>query len=54
MEKEKIDKFLEFYKPLEGYEKGEGQTFLNRLFNLFGYEDCHDAGGKFEKRTKVD
>ncbi len=50
---EKINKFIDFTKSLEGYEKGEAQTFLNRLFQAFGHADCHDAGGKFEKRTKV-
>ncbi|MDM8541499.1 N-6 DNA methylase [Desulfococcaceae bacterium HSG9] len=50
---EKIKKFIEFTKSLEGYEKGEAQTFLNRLFKAFGHADCHAAGAKFEKRTKV-
>ncbi len=49
---EKIDTFIAFTKTIEGYEKGEAQTFLNRLFQIFGYADCHDAGGKFEKRIK--
>lgn len=53
MDELKINEFLEFFRTLEGYEKGEAQTFLNRLFQLFGYADCHSAGGKFEKRTKV-
>ena len=50
---ERINKFIDFTKGLEGYEKGEAQTFLNRLFHAFGHADCHEAGGKFEKRTKV-
>jgi len=49
----KIKTFTEFAKSLEGYEKGEAQTFLNRLFQAFGYLDFHDAGGEFEKRIKV-
>ncbi len=49
----KINKFIEFTKNLEGYEKGEAQTFLNRLFQAFGHADCHEAGAVFEKRTKV-
>ncbi len=49
----KINKFIEFTKSLEGYEKGEAQTFLNRLFQAFGHVDCHEAGAVFEKRTKV-
>ncbi|MDM8566511.1 N-6 DNA methylase [Candidatus Halobeggiatoa sp. HSG11] len=48
-----ITKFIEFTKTLEGYEKGEAQTFLNRLFQAFGHVDCHEAGAVFEKRTKV-
>ncbi len=50
---EKIDNFTTFIKTLEGYEKGEAQTFLNRLFQIFGYADCHDAGARFEKRIKT-
>lgn len=50
---ERINKFIEFTKSLDGYEKGEAQTFLNRLLQAFGHADCHDAGGKFEKRIKV-
>lgn len=50
---EKINKFIEFTKSLDGYEKGEAQTFLNRLFQAFGHADCHEAGATFEKRTKV-
>ena len=49
----KIKTFTEFAKKIEGYEKGEAQTFLNRLLQVFGYIDCHDAGGEFEKRIKV-
>ncbi len=49
----KIKVFLEFANNLEGYEKGEAQTFLNRLLHLFGYADCYDADGQFEKRIKV-
>ncbi|MEZ4525375.1 MAG: hypothetical protein R2941_05580 [Desulfobacterales bacterium] len=41
---ERIENFTAFAKTLEGYEKGEAQTFLNRLFQIFGYADCHDAG----------
>ncbi|MGE0087786.1 MAG: DNA methyltransferase [Desulfococcaceae bacterium] len=50
---ERIDNFIAFAKTLEGYEKGEAQTFLNRLFQIFGYADCHDAGARFEKRIKT-
>jgi hypothetical protein len=50
---ERIENFLIFTKKLEGYEKGASQTFLNRLIQIFGYSDCHDAGGKFEKRIKI-
>ena len=51
--KERIDNFTAFAKTLEGYEKGEAQTFLNRLFQVFGYADCHEAGARFEKRIKT-
>jgi len=50
--KDRLADFLEFYKTIEGYEKGEGQLFINRLFVLFGFKDATDAGGKFEYRNK--
>lgn len=53
MDNAKLQEFIKFSNSIEGYEKGEAQTFLNRLFQAFGYVDCHDAGGIFEKRTKI-
>lgn len=54
MEESLIKDFIEYAKTVEGYEKGEGQTFLNRFWNVFGYRDVHDAGGKFEDKVKID
>lgn len=54
MEESLIKDFIEYAKTVEGYEKGEGQTFLNRFWNVFGYRDVHDASGKFEDKVKID
>lgn len=51
---EQIQDFISFAKKLEGYEKGEGQTFLNRFVRVFGYQDVYDAGGIFEDRIKIE
>lgn len=32
-----------------GYEKGEAQIFLDRLFKAFGHEGVREAGGNLEK-----
>lgn len=49
-----IKSFVDFVNSAEKYEKGEGQTFLNKLWRVLGYEDVYDAGGRFEDRVKVD
>jgi len=33
----------------QGYEKGEGQIFLNEFFKAFGYEGAKEAGAHFEE-----
>jgi hypothetical protein len=38
---------------LDGDEKGEAQTFLDRLFKAFGHVGVIEAGGKFEKRLRA-
>jgi N-6 DNA Methylase. len=40
------------HSHLDGDEKGEAQTFLDRLFKAFGHDGVIEAGGKFEKRLR--
>ena len=35
-----------------GDEKGEAQTFLDRLFQALGHKGCLDVGGTPEKKGK--
>ncbi len=37
----------------EGRERGEAQTYLNRFFQCFGYDDVMGAGGTFENAQKA-
>lgn len=39
-------------KHLRGDEKGEAQTFLDRLFRAFGHEGAIEAGAVYEDRVK--
>ena len=41
--------FIDYSKSLNGYEKGEAQLFLDRLFQAFGHKGCHEAGARFDK-----
>ncbi|NEQ97861.1 MAG: class I SAM-dependent DNA methyltransferase [Cyanothece sp. SIO2G6] len=49
---EQLHKFVQFCQTLEGDEKGEAQTFLDRWFRAFGHEGAIEAGAVFEKRIK--
>ncbi len=40
-------------KNMEGYEKGEAQLFLERLFQSFGHEGLLEAGAGLEARIKI-
>lgn len=53
-DKEAIKDFIDFVKRAKKYEKGEGQTFLNKLWRVFGYKDVDDANGHFEDQIKID
>lgn len=45
--------FIEWVdKNIEGYEKGEAQIFLDRMFKALGHEGAKEAGGKFEDGLK--
>ncbi len=37
---------------LRGDEKGEAQSFIDRLFRAFGHEGVQDAGAEFESRLR--
>ena len=54
MDLAKITDFIHFAAALRGDEKGEAQTFCDRLFKLFGHSGFVDAGGTFEARVKFD
>ncbi|EKE03960.1 MAG: hypothetical protein ACD_20C00124G0012 [uncultured bacterium] len=49
-----ISKFIEYNKLLKGYEKGEGQVFLERLFQAFGHEGLAESGVILEYKLKID
>ncbi len=49
---ESAREFVVACQPLKGDEKGEAQTFLNRFFRVFGYEDAIAAGATFEERVE--
>jgi len=43
--------FLDFVKTLQGDEKSEAQTFLDRLFKALGHAGAQEAGATFEYRV---
>ncbi|MBY6058600.1 class I SAM-dependent DNA methyltransferase [Leisingera daeponensis] len=49
---EKIKKFQEYAKKLDGDEKGEAQVFCDRLFQAFGHDGYKEAGATLEYRIK--
>ncbi len=46
-----IPPFLDFVKTLQGDEKSEAQTFLDRLFRALGHPGAKEAGATFEYRV---
>ncbi len=54
MDPQQITDFIDFAASLKGDEKGEAQTFCDRLFRLFGHRGFINAGGTFEARVKFD
>lgn len=52
MQEQQITEFIDFASRLQGDEKGEAQTFCDRLFRLFGHSGFREAGGIFEARVK--
>lgn len=53
MDKHDIEDFVSFVKTnLSGDEKGQAQTFCDRLFRAFGHQGIYEANGQFELRVK--
>jgi len=51
----KLESFVEYVKQnMKGYEKGEAQLFLERLFQAFGHEGLLEVGAGLEKQIKID
>lgn len=50
----KLDNFVKYVREnMKGYEKGEAQLFLERLFQSFGHEGLLEAGAGLEKQIKI-
>lgn len=53
MNKQDIEEFVAFVKDnLTGDEKGQAQTFCDRLFRAFGHQGLYEAKGQMELRVK--
>lgn len=53
MKKQNIEEFVAFVKDnLTGDEKGQAQTFCDRLFRAFGHQGLYEAKGQMELRVK--
>ena len=54
MRKKEIDAFVSFVKnDLNGDERGQAQTFCDRLFRAYGQKGIYEAQGKLEARIKI-
>lgn len=47
-----LNAFIEYWKILDGDEKGEAQVFCDRLFQAFGHKGYKEAGATLEYRVK--
>ena len=53
MRRQDIDDFVSYVKDnLSGDEKGQAQTFCDRLFRAFGQKGIYEASGQMEVRVK--
>lgn len=52
MDAKQLELFIDFANSLKGDEKGEAQTFCDRLFRAFGHKGFVEAGGIYEARVK--
>lgn len=48
-ETQALEEFSRWVKTLRGNEKSEAQTFINRLYQAWGWSDAEEAGVIFEK-----
>jgi len=54
MKKQDIQEFVSFVKnDLSGDERGQAQTFCDRLFRAYGQKGIFEAQGKLEARIKI-
>ena len=54
MKKQDIEEFVSFVKnDLYGDERGQAQTFCDRLFRAYGQKGIYEAQGKLEARIKI-
>lgn len=53
MEEEKLSEFIDYVAKLKGYEKGEAQLFLDRLFIAFGQKGIVEAEAALELQIKI-
>lgn len=54
MRKQDIEEFVSFVKnDLSGDERGQAQTFCDRLFRAYGQKGIYEAQGKLEARIKI-
>ena len=49
---DRLRAFVAFAQGLKGDEKGEAQTYVDRLMRAFGHGGAIEAGGTFERRIK--
>ncbi len=54
MDEEKLNEFINYASKLKGYEKGEAQLFLERLFIAFGHKGVIEAEAELEHQIKID
>jgi len=54
MDERRISEFIEYVSKLKGYEKGEAQLFLDRLFIAFGQKGIIEAQAELELQIKID
>ncbi len=50
-----LEEFVDYVrKNMKGYEKGEAQLFLERLFQAFGHKGILEIGAGLEARIRID
>jgi len=54
IDENKLFDFIDYASKLKGYEKGEAQLFLDRLFIAFGNQGVQEAGASLEYQINID